>query len=71
MDFSSKQAMGVIVVIGIAALVIAAAIILTNQNTANAKTQTSNINTKVNEAIKASNDKVEAPTEDADQENIE
>ena len=35
MDFSSKQALGVVVVVGVAALVIGAAILLTNTNNKN------------------------------------
>lgn len=39
MDFSLKQALGVVVVIAIAALVITASIALTNQNTTSAQEQ--------------------------------
>ena len=40
MDFSSKQALGVVVVIAVAALVIGAAVVITNQNNTNATTET-------------------------------
>ena len=43
MDFSSKQALGVVVVIAIAALVIVSAIALTKTNDKNAETKTNDL----------------------------
>lgn len=40
MDFSSKQALGVVIVVAVAALVIGTAVVLTNQNNANATAET-------------------------------
>lgn len=51
MDFSSKQALGVVVVIGVAALVIGAAVFLTKANNNNAKKTNDGMWTKTNSMI--------------------
>lgn len=51
MDFSSKQALGVVVVIGVAALVIGAAVFLTKANNKNAKTTNDSMWEKTNTMI--------------------
>lgn len=56
MDFSSKQALGVVVVIGVAALVIGAAVFLTKTNNTNAKKTNDGMWTKTNSMIDANMD---------------
>lgn len=53
MDFSSKQALGVVVVVGIAALVIGAAILLTNTNNKNSTSSSKQMWTKTDELVNA------------------
>lgn len=59
MDFSSKQAMGVIVVIGIAALVIGAAILLTNSNNTKVETSSNGMYNQIDKVVQDNNGKVD------------
>jgi hypothetical protein len=51
MDFSSKQALGVVVVVGVAALVIGAAILLTNTNNKNTTNSSNKMWTQTNDLV--------------------
>lgn len=54
MDFSLKQALGVVVVIAIAALVITTAILLTNQNNDQAKNKSNTLWEQAGQQIEGS-----------------
>ena len=51
MDFSSKQALGVVVVVGVAALVIGAAILLTNTNNKNTTNSSNKMWNQTNDLV--------------------
>ena len=51
MDFSSKQALGVVVVVGVAALVIGAAILLTNTNNKNTTNSSNKMWSQTNDLV--------------------
>lgn len=53
MDFSSKQALGVVIVVAVAALVIGAAVVLTNTNNTNATTETNTMWKTADTMVKA------------------